>query len=162
MGIRIKLPNSTRAGQEVGMEGFLSRKEPWEWIWTLDTLLLWFSSCSSLLLLAHVFYKIPTDPYGNYGCHRWVANPLLMQLEWWPGLSRLPFQNGIPGRRKFNVPSTPSLPHPPPPPLSNCRCKVHSIPNFHLVYGAWSRHHLQFSVFFFNVRVANSFAGSGR
>ena len=115
MGIRIKLPNSTRAGQEVGMEGFLSRKEPWEWIWTLDTLLLWFSSCSSLLLLAHVFYKIPTDPYGNYGCHRWVANPLLMQLEWWPGLSRLPFQNGIPGRRKFNVPSSPSLPHPPPP-----------------------------------------------
>ena len=38
-------------------------------------LLLTFTSCSSalLLLLAHVFNKIPTDRYGNYGCHLWLS-----------------------------------------------------------------------------------------
>ena len=31
-----------------------------------------------LLLLAHVFInKIPTDPYGNYGCHLWLSPPCL-------------------------------------------------------------------------------------
>ena len=62
----------------------------------LDTLLLliFTSSSSLLLLLAHVFNNIPTDPYGNFnGCHAsLVITPLLMQLEWQPGLSQLPFQ----------------------------------------------------------------------
>ena len=50
------------------MDGFTSRKEPWEWAWTIDTLslLIFITFDSSLLLLAHVFNKIPTDPYGNY------------------------------------------------------------------------------------------------
>ena len=46
----------------------------------LDTLLLliFTSSSSLLLLLAHVFNKIPTDPYGNFnGCHLWLS-PLFL------------------------------------------------------------------------------------
>ena len=30
-----------------------------------------------VLLLAHVFNKIPTDVYGNCGCHLWLSPPCL-------------------------------------------------------------------------------------
>ena len=64
---------------EVGVDGFTSRKEPWEWAQTIDTslLLIFTSSSASLLLMAHVFNKIPTDPYENFGCHLWLSAPCL-------------------------------------------------------------------------------------
>ena len=46
---------------EVGMDGFTSRKEPWEWAQTIDTLLL-----SIVTSFCTCVNKIPTDLYGNY------------------------------------------------------------------------------------------------
>ena len=34
-----------------------------------------FHQVHLLFLLAHVFNKIPADPYGNYGYHLWLSTP---------------------------------------------------------------------------------------
>ena len=57
---------------EVGMYGFTSKKEPWEW----DLNSRYLVTCNFHHI---VFNKIPTDPYGNYynGCHLWFSTPLV-------------------------------------------------------------------------------------
>ena len=52
MWIRVNLPNSTRAGQHVGMDGFQVGKNP------------------------ENVNKLPTNPCWNYGCHLWISPPL--------------------------------------------------------------------------------------
>ena len=86
------------------MEGFTSRKEAWEWAWTIDTLLLLiFTSCSSLLLpLARVLNKLPTDHYGNgYIAAIFAYHPPAYAT----GVVTRSFSTSIPNRRLVLTPA---------------------------------------------------------
>ena len=87
---------------EFGMDGFTSKKEPWEWAWTIDTLslLIFITFISPPLKCAHVFNKIPTDPYGNYNysCHLWFSTPLVslsLSLSFYSKMVSLVRQNSM-------------------------------------------------------------------
>ena len=55
------------------MDGLSSRKKPWEWAWTIDTLSLFIF----IMFISHpsctCVNKISTNPCWNYGCHLWLS-----------------------------------------------------------------------------------------